>query len=1073
MTDMEDSKPSRVALPEGTVTFLFTDIEGSTKLLNALGDEYPAVLANQRRIVRESCSRLNGHEVDTQGDSFFISFQRATQAVAAAVEIQRTMARHSWPGNAQVRLRIGLHTGEPLVADEGYIGMDVHRAARIAYAGHGGQVLLSETTAALVRDELPEGVSLVDLGRHRLKDMHVSERIRQLAIEGLLAEFPPLISPEAPPNNLPMQRTPFIGRDEELAVLNLFLSDPDKRLISILGAGGMGKTRLALACAEGQLSITEGADNHLEARFPHGAFFVPLAPLVSPASILPAIAEALDFQVVSGEGKGMRAGDETRSTKQQLLDYLRSKRLLLVMDNFEHLLQGTELLTEIMTHAPGVRILVTSREPLQLEGEHLFLLSGMKFPDPAQAESPEEINLDDYSALGLFRQCALRVQPDFQLGAEELAGAATICYLVGGMPLGIELAASWVNMLTAAEIAEEIRVSLDFLETRLRDVDKRHRSIRAVFDSAWDRLSRAERDLFQKLTVFQGGFTRKAAHDVAGASLDLLGRLASRSLLQFDQKRHKYEIHELLRQFGEERLAQDEEKARSLRGRHSGYYCDLLAGLEVALKGPRHMQAMQEIEAEIDNITAAWRWAAGQDRVSRLTDALGALDVYYQYSGLDKEGEQLFRYALDHLPASQSTESLRLRVRLISLVARYIPSKRIDEQRQWIEKGCELLRAPALAMEDTRVEEAYLISIAGDLEEDPKDACHCYKQAYALYESLGDRWGMARLHADIGDIAQPMADRELAILHTGASLAIYRDLGFARGIAYRLDRLGALKVNYMEFEEAERHLQESAMISEQMGDRSTLGWTLTFLGYLKFWQGLFMDATRIFNASIEINEELGRTYRTTYANIELAHIENHLGRYPEAYSLALRAEKDSERENWQVWRSVSLEAQAEALLGEGEYEKARGLCQEGIEIARNRNIAVVSSSLPILGICLHGLGDYAGMRNPLREALKISLTTYHPLAFLHIFPALALLAMTERKIERAIEYYAYAASYRHVGDSKWFTDLVGCHIERAANSLSPEAAAAARARGRILDPRQVIGDICIELGADAEKADER
>ncbi|MGD2163791.1 MAG: adenylate/guanylate cyclase domain-containing protein, partial [Anaerolineales bacterium] len=445
--------------PEGTVTFLFTDIEGSTRLLHRLGDQYDTLLADQRRILRETFKRWGGQEIDTQGDSFFACFQKASDAVAAAAEIQRSMAQHTWPDGVELRLRMGLHTGEPRVAEEGYIGVDVHRAARVGNLGHGGQVLLSETTTTLVRSELPEGVSLKALGEHKLKDFDQPESISQLVIPGLPSEFPALKSLEACPNNLPTQLTAFVGRRQELDELHALIADAEIRLITIMGAGGMGKTRLALAFAQEQVDLTCEADIDGDARFPDGVYFVPLAPVQSIENLVTVIAQAIQFQFYQGV-----------DPRQQILDFFREKSLLLILDNFEHLLDGAGLVNEILEAAPAVKVIATSRARLNLSSERVFPLMGMAYPDQ---EIEQEVSLDQiesqYSALRLFLQRVERKQPGFVHSGENLNHAGNICRLVEGMPLGIELAAGWGGTLSIGEIVAEIQQSLDFLETR--DVD--------------------------------------------------------------------------------------------------------------------------------------------------------------------------------------------------------------------------------------------------------------------------------------------------------------------------------------------------------------------------------------------------------------------------------------------------------------------------------------------------------------------------------------------------------------------------------------------------------------------------
>ncbi len=1057
------SSVPRSDLPEGTVTFIFTDIEGSTELLKTLGDSYAALLSKQRDILRTCFVKWSGQEVDTQGDGFFYSFPRATEAVSAAVEAQRAITAYAWPEGTEARVRMGLHTGEPSTWEEGYVGMDVHRAARIAHVGHGGQVLLSDTTASLVRNDQMEGVGLLELGKYRLKGLRRPKRIYQLEIDGLPSEFPPLKSPDAglPPHNLPPQPTPFVGRGPELDVLDKTIADPDVRLISIVAAGGMGKTRIALASSEHQLSITERTNGKLEARFPQGVYFVPLAPLDSPERIVTIIAEVLKFKIESSEGKGSGIGVETRSPKQQLLDYLRSKRLLLIMDNFEHLLEGAGLLSEILGSAPEVKILVTSRERLYLKGEHLFSLLGMKFPDLDKTSTEKDHKA--YSALALFLQSAQRIQPDFAITDENIEDVTSICRLVGGMPLGIELSASWVNMLTVNEIAMEIQRSLDFLETRLHDTDVRHRSMRAVFNSTWDRLNNAERDLFEKLTIFQGGFTREAAQEITDASLKLLGDLANNSLLHFDRRRGTYKMHELLRQFGAERLAKDSEKEKTVRDKHSTYYCHLLSQLETSLKGSRHVESMAIVEADFENITAAWKWAVEQGHVELIASVLEAMEVFYEFSGQWEEAERAFRDAADKMPSDQAVDSLRLRVRLNNLLAGNIPEKRMDERKVLIETNWELLKTPALAQEDTRFEEATMNKLVGYMQKDRYEERRYYLNAYDIFESLNNRWQIARQLLTLGDAGQNTGDLEEAISYTEKSLEIFRELDFGKGIAESLDRLSAIEVHSLNFVRAERHLQESLKISEEMDDRRMLGWTLLFVGFLKSNQGLFATANRIFSESIEINKELGNTYNVVYANLELARIHNHFGKYEDAMLFSQKAREDAEKEKYELWRAASLVAQGDSLLGQGEYRKARALSEEGISFYRKFDISYITSVLPKLCNCLYAQGDFSAMNSTMREALQININTSRPLGYLDIFPALSLLKLMEGELVQAVELYAYASSYRYVADSKWFYDVVGRHIELAAESLPPEVVPAAQERGRNLDPSEVTREVLIEL----------
>jgi predicted ATPase len=522
-------------------------------------------------------------------------------------------------------VRIGIHTGEPLVEEEGYVGIDVHRAARIAHIGYGGQVLLSETSTSLIRDDLPDGVTLKDLGEHWLKNISHPERIHQLIIKDLPSEFPHLTSLEARPNNLPIQPTPFVGRKDELEALETLISKRDNRLISIIGTGGMGKTRLAIAAAEQQLHALISSNGKEEPRFPDGVFFVRLAPLDVTEAIIPAIAEATGFQFY-----------EEVDSKKQLLDFFREKQLLLLMDNFEHLMKGVTLLSELVQASSKVKFLVTSREKLNLRGEVTYPLSGMRFP--REEELPDIFSKDEtYSAVELFKQCANRMNPSFTPDDDEMKSIGTICRLVEGMPLGVELAATWVEMLTPGEIVSEIQSSLDFLEAETHDTPERHKSIRAVFDYTWKLLSEEEKEILKKISVFRGGFTSEAAREVVGASLKQLLRLVNKFLLQRSEGR--FDIHELLRVYAKEKMNRDEDEI--VRYHHCDYFSDLLKEREAQIWGGQQ----EEVLREIDNLRAAWKWAYQNNRYRVIRKSTLGFQELFTVQGWNSEGRDIYEHA--------------------------------------------------------------------------------------------------------------------------------------------------------------------------------------------------------------------------------------------------------------------------------------------------------------------------------------------------------------------------------------------------------------------------------------------
>jgi predicted ATPase/predicted Ser/Thr protein kinase len=544
--------------------------------------------------------------------------------------------------------------------------------------------------------------------------------------------------------NLPVQVTPFVGREAELAELDRLLSDPDVRLVTVLGAGGMGKTRLALQAAEAQAERAPGD------RFPNGVYFVSLAPLRSTEAIVPTIAEALGFTFYAAAGGGAAA-----APRQQLLDYLRQKQMLLFLDNWEHLLDGdgaADLVTDILTTAPDVRILATSRARLNVGGEQLFHLAGMEYPD---WETPTDAL--EYSAVKLFMQSARRVRPDFELEADDLKYGSRICRLVQGMPLGILLAAAWVEMLSPQEIAAEVEgqmtgLGLDFLRTNRRDVPERQRSMRAVFDHSWSLLPERQQGVMQALSVFRGGFDREAAQQVSGASLWELMALVNRSLLH-RAPTGRYTIHELLRQYAAEKLACWPEIEKAVRDRHASHYAAALQRWGQDVKGPQRPAALAEMDVEVDNARAAWDWAVERVQVQQLDRAIEGLGWFYEVRLRFPEGDTALRAAADMFAAQERCTKLSadgLRVWAQALVwqggfSLYLG--RAEIARQLLRRSLALLEDSRLDTLDVRRTRAFVLytkGMAANTWGDRLAATEPLEQSLALYQALGCRYEMAR-----------------------------------------------------------------------------------------------------------------------------------------------------------------------------------------------------------------------------------------------------------------------------------------------------------------------------------------
>jgi predicted ATPase/class 3 adenylate cyclase len=601
-------------LPEGVVTFVFTDIEGSTRLWDDAPDTMLEALRQHDDSIDEVVSDHNGVSVKPrgEGDSRFIVFADASDAVAAVADMQSRLAAIEWVTPRPIRVRASVHTGAADLQLGDYYGSAVNRAARLRAIAHGGQTVISGSTWELVQDNLPAGVTATDMGDHALKDLTRPEHVYQLNPAGLPDSFPSLKSLDAVPNNLPQQLTDFVGRDAELAEAIRLLAET--RLLTILAPGGTGKTRLAIQAAADMID-----------RYPDGVFFISLAELNTADDIVQSVSESIDVAFSSDD-----------EPLDQLLKYLANKSQLLIFDNFEHVVESASIVSEILRSAPEVTVIATSRSKLNLSGETVLSLGGLE----VAWSDPEGVL--EVSGARLFIDAAKRADASFRLEAEDLDGLARILEVSGGMPLGIILAAAWVDTLPISEIAEEIAKSLDFLETEMGDIPDRHRSIRAVFDYSWELLSPTERDVFTALSAFTGGFSRDAANKVADASLRTLATLVNKSLVAPNAAKDRYSVHELLRQYAESALEENEERYRQVHLRHCEFYAEFLDGALDSLFSSRQAEILEEIERDLENVRSAWRYAVeGGDAEIGLKVAVPAM-ILYEIRGWYPAGVSLF-----------------------------------------------------------------------------------------------------------------------------------------------------------------------------------------------------------------------------------------------------------------------------------------------------------------------------------------------------------------------------------------------------------------------------------------------
>jgi predicted ATPase len=729
-------------LPTGTVTFLFTDIEGSTQLLHELGDRYRDVLAEHRRGVRAAVARHGGVEVDTQGDAFFVAFARATDAAAAAAAAQDALA------DGPVRVRMGLHTGEPTVTEEGYVGMAVHHGARVMAAGHGGQVLLSQAT----RDLLDPRFAVRDLGEHRLKDLSAPQRLYQLG-EG---EFPPLKTLHQ--TNLPFQTTPLIGRERELDELAAALRE--HRLVTLVGPGGTGKTRLALHAAA-----------HAVEAFEHGVWWVPLAPVTDPERVETAVAAS-----IGADGP--------------LVDHLRPQKALLLIDNFEQVVEGAHHVAALVEGAPQVRILVTSREPLRIHAEHRYVV------DP----------LPETDAVVLFSERARAVDSSFSPD-EAVTG---ICRRLDGLPLAVELAAARVGLLSSAELLARLERALPLLTAGARDAPERQRTLRATIEWSYDLLSEEEQRLFARLAVFAGSFRLEAAEHVCGAELDVLHALVDRSLVR-RWGSGRFGMLETVREYALERLDALPD-AEDVRRRHAEFFLGVAESTHLAVEtfhlGPRPDIA----HAEQENFRAALEWAIEGDPMLGLSLAT---ELENFWVGNDPREGIRWLAALFERAEERSSMTRGRALRVFGGVNDIAGDQ--EAAREKYEASLAVFEQ--LGDDAGRARLLHRVALNAMRLGEPERASELAEQSMELHVKVGNRFGQAEAVGALGAVARDLGHNERAFELMEESAAIAEEAGIPWWVMGMQLELAQLDLAAGRTEDGEARAREALAMAAEMRDR--------------------------------------------------------------------------------------------------------------------------------------------------------------------------------------------------------------------------------------------------------------
>ncbi len=719
--------------PSGTVSFVFTDIQGSTHLWEHQRAAMQRAFRRHEEIVRSAMAAHGGYVYKMIGDAFQVAFATAKDALLAALEAQKNLHAEKWDENiTEIKVRMALHSGVTEERGDDYLGPVLNRVARLLNTGHGGQVLLTDVVYQLVRDDLPEGITLHYLGEYRLKDLIQPENVYQATGPGQLHDFPPLQADGARHQKLPAQSTPFIGRDAELARIHEMLGDPACRLVTVLGMGGSGKTRLAIRAAEESLEFT------------NGVYYCGLEHVDSVQGLILAIAEAVNLPLISQPSGSITA----ENTRLQVCQFLSGKNLLLVLDNFEQLVFCADLVGDFLDTAVEFKIIVTSRHRLNLPGEWVMEIGGLSYP-AFQSNEP----LEGFSAVQLFVKTAER-NSFFHFAPDDWSAIVRICRFLEGIPLGLEMAAAWTRTLSCAEIAEEIERDQDFLATSWRGMPDRHQSLRSVFDHSWRLLSGTEQAVFSRLSIFQGGFNREAALVVAHASLASISAFVDKALVRRISS-GRFEIHPLLRRYSAEKLSANPATMVETHSRMADYYTGWLISENEKLISKDYLIGLAAIRGEIANIQVSLEWMVKQVDVERLSRILPAWILYQVMNDRRFEMQEASRLIVDLInqlrprittPDSLDAILLALAYSAVRFFCMDVPALKLMETYQ-----IESIRLIKSIPDHIDKPFALLLNCTGPGTLSPTEmAEYCY-ECIRLFDQFANPWGSAMAYLALGD----------------------------------------------------------------------------------------------------------------------------------------------------------------------------------------------------------------------------------------------------------------------------------------------------------------------------------
>jgi predicted ATPase/class 3 adenylate cyclase len=980
-----------ITIPSGTVTFLFTDIEGSTKLALEYPDAMPALLARHHEILNQSIQAQNGYVFQIVGDSFSASFHFASDALNAALNAQRLLHNEAWTP-APIKVRMGIHTGSAQLNEEKQYSSYATLALtqRIMSAGHGGQILLSGATRELVRDTLSTDTELLDLGERRLKDLLRPEHIYQLNALGRPLTFPPLKTLDSFLNNLPSQLTTFIGRENEIDELKKLIAE--HRIVTLTGSGGAGKTRLSLQVGAGCLE-----------QFTNGVWFVELAALTDPTLIISVVMSAI----------GLHEKDNDIKT---LASYIGNQPLLLILDNCEHLIEDcARLIESLIQLCPKLHVLASSREAFGIAGEQPYRVPSLPFPDPKHLPALDEIAKCE--SVQLFVERVKAYIPSFTLTEKNASSIAQICRRLDGIPLAIELAAARVKVMSVEQLASRLGDVFNLLTSGSRTALPRQQTLRALIEWSYDLLSDSEKMLFRRLAAFSDGWSLEAAEAVCGveggaAVLDDLARLVDKSLVNKEELNGEARFHmlETIRQYAEFKMFASEE-VDEVKNRHRNWFLQLAENAEPKLRTSEQLLWLNRLEMEHDNLRAAMKWSIEEKYVEQALRIPSALAYFWEIHGHSDEGRGWLNEALKLEAQSNERKypyAWATAVSGLFSLSWFLPDAKNHEPR--MEEALDIFRRQqdAFRIGRTLYSLAHIPNLAGDRE----TANSTYQAGLDAYQTINDQWGIGECLHCIAHVEERHGNIEKAHALYNQSLETLKPIGDRYSLFHPVGDTALIALNKGELKTAKMILEESIQAFEELKNREWTSINIQRLAEVLYEQGEYENARKTIQRNLELVIEmnnLGQVFWNTYLKGKVELAEGNLSSARQLFDEAfVIAEKDN-NQNHIGWVKATLGL---VECYEGNFVRGTDAIEIGIEKVRKEYAPDASHLLTYRSHALWLEKDLQGAARSYRDTIKELQGNYFFIRVPECLEGLGKIAVTQNNLERAVRLFGAAEGMR-------------------------------------------------------------